>query len=78
MDSRRGGYNDQVGTGGTPITNAEKQPTDPEKANSFEVGMKSEFFDRRLRVNEALFFVRYIGSHPSGRRADHQCERRSG
>jgi iron complex outermembrane receptor protein len=54
-----GGYNDQVGTGGTPITNAEKQPTDPEKADSFEVGMKSELFDRRVRLNEALFYVRY-------------------
>jgi iron complex outermembrane receptor protein len=54
-----GGYNDQVGTGGTPITAVEKAPTDPEKADSFEVGMKSELFDRRLRLNEALFYVRY-------------------
>jgi iron complex outermembrane receptor protein len=57
---KAGGYNDQVGTGGTPITNAEKQPTDPEKANSFEVGMKSELFDRKIRLNEALFYVKYI------------------
>lgn len=56
---KAGGYNDQVGTSGAPITNAEKQPTDPEKANSFEVGVKSELFDRRLRVNEALFYVKY-------------------
>ncbi|MEP6884559.1 MAG: TonB-dependent receptor [Gammaproteobacteria bacterium] len=56
---RGGGYNDQVGTGGTPITPAEKAPTNPEKADSFEVGMKSELFDRRLRLNEALFYVRY-------------------
>jgi iron complex outermembrane receptor protein len=54
-----GGYNDQVGTGGTPITVAERQPTNPEKANSFEVGVKSELFDRRVRLNEALFYVRY-------------------
>jgi iron complex outermembrane receptor protein len=57
---KAGGYNDQVGTGGTPITNSEKQPTDPEKVNSFEVGMKSEFFDRRVRINEALFLAKYI------------------
>jgi iron complex outermembrane receptor protein len=57
---RAGGYNDQVGTGGTPISNAEKAPTDPEKANSFEVGMKSELFDRKVRLNEALFLVKYI------------------
>jgi iron complex outermembrane receptor protein len=54
-----GGYNDQVGTGGTPITAAEKAPTNPEKADSFEVGAKSELFDRRVRLNEALFYVRY-------------------
>jgi iron complex outermembrane receptor protein len=56
---RAGGYNDQVGTSGTPITNAEKQPTDPEIANSFEGGMKSEWLDHHLRINEALFYVRY-------------------
>ena len=56
---RAGGYNDQVGTSGTPITNAEKEPTDPEIANSFEGGVKSEWLDHRLRVNEALFYVRY-------------------
>jgi iron complex outermembrane recepter protein len=57
---KAGGYNDQVGTGGTPITPAEKAPTDPEKANSFEAGLKSEMFDHRVRVNEALFYVKYI------------------
>jgi iron complex outermembrane receptor protein len=56
---KAGGYNDQVGTGGTPITSAEKHPTDPEKADSFEVGLKTELFDRRVRLNEALFYVRY-------------------
>ena len=56
---RAGGYNDQVGTSGTPITNAEKQPTGPEKANSFELGAKTELFDRRIRLNEALFYVKY-------------------
>jgi iron complex outermembrane receptor protein len=56
---KAGGYNDQVGTGGTPITAAEKAPTSPEKADSFEVGAKTELFDRRVRLNEALFYVRY-------------------
>jgi iron complex outermembrane receptor protein len=56
---RAGGYNDQVGTGGTPITPAEKAPTDPEKANSFEVGLKSELLDHKIRLNEALFMVKY-------------------
>ena len=54
-----GGYNDQAGTSGAPITADEKKPTNPEKADSFEVGMKSELFDRRIRLNEALFYVQY-------------------
>jgi iron complex outermembrane recepter protein len=57
---KAGGYNDQVGTSGAPISNAEKQPTDPEKVNSYEVGMKSELFDHRVRLNEALFLAKYI------------------
>ena len=56
---KAGGYNDQVGTSGNPITAEEKKPTDPEKADSFEVGMKSELWERRLRLNEALFYVQY-------------------
>ncbi len=56
---KAGGYNDQVGTSGVPITNDEKKPTDPEKADSFEVGMKSELLDHRIRLNEALFYVQY-------------------
>jgi iron complex outermembrane recepter protein len=56
---KAGGYNDQVGTSGVPITADEKKPTNPEKADSFEVGMKSELWDRRLRLNEALFYVQY-------------------
>jgi iron complex outermembrane receptor protein len=54
-----GGYNDQIGTSGNPITPDEKRPTNPEKADSFEVGMKSELFDRRIRLNEAAFYVKY-------------------
>ena len=56
---RAGGYNDQVGTSGAPITDDEKKPTNPEKADSFEVGLKSELWDRRIRLNEALFYVQY-------------------
>jgi iron complex outermembrane receptor protein len=57
---KAGGYNDQVGTSGAPITAAEKAPTDPEKANSYELGAKSEWLQRRIRLNEALFYVKYI------------------
>lgn len=34
-------------------------PYDPELVLSYEVGMKSEFMDRRLRVNAALFMMDY-------------------
>jgi iron complex outermembrane recepter protein len=54
-----GGYNDQIGTTGTPITPADAQPTSPEKANSFELGMKSELLQHRIRLNEALYYVKY-------------------
>jgi iron complex outermembrane receptor protein len=54
-----GGYNDQSGTSGNPITPAERTPTNPEKADSFELGLKSELFDHRVRLNEALFYVKY-------------------
>ncbi|MBS0394441.1 MAG: TonB-dependent receptor, partial [Proteobacteria bacterium] len=56
---RAGGYNDQVGTSGTPITAAERTPTNPEKADSFEVGMKSEWLNRAVRFNAAAFYVKY-------------------
>ena len=32
---------------------------EPETANSYEIGMKSEFFDNRLRLNTSLFYVDY-------------------
>jgi iron complex outermembrane receptor protein len=56
---KAGGYNDQVGTTGTPITALELIPTNPEKADSFEVGMKAELMDHRIRINEAAFYVKY-------------------
>ncbi|MBS0373865.1 MAG: TonB-dependent receptor [Proteobacteria bacterium] len=56
---RAGGYNDQVGTSGAPITKDEAAPTNPEKADSFEVGFKSEWLNRSLRTNVAAFYVTY-------------------
>lgn len=64
-----GGFNDQIGTF-APFQNANgtqnltlfaaaAAATKPEKADSFEVGVKSEFFDRRLRLNVTGFHVTY-------------------
>jgi iron complex outermembrane recepter protein len=40
-----------VGTPGSTV--------DPEKVDSYELGLKSEWFDNRLRVNAALFYYDY-------------------
>ncbi len=64
-----GGFNDQVGTF-APFTNADGSQNDalfaaaaaatkPEKADSFEVGIKTQLFDRRLRFNLTGFHVTY-------------------
>jgi iron complex outermembrane receptor protein len=56
---KSGGYNDQTGTTGNPISAASARPYDPEFATSYEVGLKSELLDRRLRLNLAAFYVEY-------------------
>lgn len=56
---KSGAYNDQTGTSGAPITAANAAPTDPEKADSFELGLKSTFLDNRVRLNLATFYVEY-------------------
>ncbi|KQM21088.1 TonB-dependent receptor [Novosphingobium sp. Leaf2] len=37
------------------------QPIDPEKSNSFEAGVKSQFFDRMVQINATAFLVDYKG-----------------
>lgn len=56
---KSGAYNDQTGTSGSPITPASAAPTDPELADSFELGMKGDFLENRLRLNLATFYVEY-------------------
>jgi iron complex outermembrane receptor protein len=36
-------------------------PIDPEKSNSYEVGLKSQFFDRMVQLNATAFLVDYKG-----------------
>ena len=56
---KSGAYNDQTGTSGAPITAASAAPTDPEIADSGELGVKLDLLDNRLRLNVAGFYVRY-------------------
>ena len=53
---RAGGFN------GRPLGGeyeAAAQPYDPETVNNFEVGMKSEWMDGRVRLNVSAFFMEY-------------------
>ena len=59
---KSGGYNDQTGTGGNPIEPIQARPTDPETADSFEIGLRSELMDNRLRLNLTGFYVTYDDS----------------
>ena len=56
---KSGGYNDQTGTSGVAITPASAAPTDPEKADSYELGAKTDMLDNRLRLDVATFYVEY-------------------
>ena len=64
-----GGFNDQIG-GFHPFVNADgtddqaafavaASATQPEKADSYEVGIKTELLERRLRFNLTGFYVDY-------------------
>jgi iron complex outermembrane receptor protein len=56
---KSGAYNDQTGTSGAPITAASAQPTDPEIADSFELGVKLDLLEQRLRLDLTAFYVTY-------------------
>jgi len=51
---RSGGY-----TGRPTSENTAKTPYDPETVDNFELGFKSEFADRRVRLNASAFFMKY-------------------
>jgi len=61
---KAGGFNDQIGGfapfgADTAAFREAAQATRPETADNFELGMKSEFFERRLRFNLTGFHVKY-------------------
>jgi iron complex outermembrane receptor protein len=51
---RAGGFSGRPGTYEAAVT-----PYDPESVDNFELGVKTEWFDRRLRVNASVFFMKY-------------------
>ncbi len=54
---KSGGYNDQAGSGG--FANFPVQAYDPEFATSYEVGVKTNLADNRVRLNATYFSVNY-------------------
>jgi iron complex outermembrane receptor protein len=54
---------------GAPVDPTKPPQFDPEKANTYEVGLKSELLDHRLRLNGAAFWTSYkdmqIGAAPA-------------
>ena len=56
---KSGAYNDQTGTTGAPITPESAAPTDPEKADSYELGFKADLLDNSARLDVAAFYVEY-------------------
>ncbi|MBU4436455.1 MAG: TonB-dependent receptor [Alphaproteobacteria bacterium] len=53
------GYKSGGFFGGLATTAEEVQPYDNETLDAYELGMKSEFFDRRLRLNVSGFYYDY-------------------
>jgi len=51
---RAGGFNGRVAS-----VEEARQPYDPETLENYEVGLKSQFMDNRLRFNAAAFYMKY-------------------
>jgi iron complex outermembrane recepter protein len=51
---KSGGYTGRIGVAADGDT-----PYNPEKVDTFEVGLKADFLDRRLRTNFAAFYTNY-------------------
>ena len=55
-----GGFNSFNATG---FTASQNPPLDPENIDAYEIGLKSELLDRRLRMNVAGFYYDYTNLH---------------
>ena len=56
---KSGGYNDQTGTVVNPIPPLALEPTDPETADSYEIGVKASLFDSAANFSATIFWVTY-------------------
>jgi outer membrane receptor protein involved in Fe transport len=52
-------YNRGFKSGGYNVGNPANPPYRPEKLDAYELGLKTQLFDRRLRLNAAGFFYKY-------------------
>jgi len=58
---KAGGYNDQTGTSGLMVPSLTR-PVNPEYATNYEVGLKFQSEDGRLRINPTVFSTEYEDS----------------
>lgn len=56
---KSGGFNDRPRSAAEDPIYEGLRPYDPEEVLSYELGIKSEWFNNRLRLNAALFFIDY-------------------
>ncbi len=50
------------GVGSRPFNAAQARPFGPERLTSYELGLKTDLFDRRLRVNVAAYYNQFKGA----------------
>ncbi|HEX2558814.1 TonB-dependent receptor [Phenylobacterium sp.] len=54
------GYRSSAINGGALFNPADVNISDPEYLDSYEIGLKTQLFDRRLTLNSSAFFYKYI------------------
>ena len=54
-----GSWNRGFQSGAFNVTTPNRPPVDPTTVDAFETGVKSEFFDRRVRLNASAFYYDY-------------------
>jgi iron complex outermembrane recepter protein len=55
---KAGGYNDQTGSNGF-FDSSLTRPVNPEFATNYEIGLKTQWLDNRIRFNPTIYYVKY-------------------